>query len=134
VLVVIIALVGAYIPQAARFATAGLIQIDSSLEEAARMNGANKMRTIATITFPLLRPSLLSAWTLLFVFGTREVNEAVILSGPLSRPLSVLAWNYMESGSMRNAAVVGLLLTIVMAAGILIARYVFRVRLESPSL
>lgn len=134
VFLIMIALIGAYIPQAARFASAGLIQIDRSLEEAARMNGAGKLRTISTITFPLLRPSLLSAWTLLFIFATREVNEAVILSGPTSRPLSVLAWNYMESGSIRNAAVVGLFLTIVMAIGILFTRYILRVRLDSSNL
>lgn len=134
VILVMIALIGAYIPQAARFTTAGLIQIDRSLEEAARMNGAGKIRTIGTITFPLLRPALLSAWTLLFVFATREVNEAVILSGPTSRPLAVLAWNYMETGSIRNAAIVGLFLTLVMAVGILFARYVLRVRLDSSSL
>lgn len=134
VIVVAIALIGAYIPQAARFGSAGLIQIDRSLEEAARMNGANKLRTISTVTFPLLRPSLLSAWTLLFVFATREVNEAVILSGPKSRPLSVLAWNYVEQGSIRNAAVVGLFLTLVMAVGILFARFVLRAKLDSSNL
>jgi iron(III) transport system permease protein len=134
VVVVAIALIGAYIPQAARFGSAGLIQIDKSLEEAARMNGAGKLRTIFSVTFPLLRPSLLSAWTLLFVFATREVNEAVILSGPKSRPLSVLAWNYVEQGSIRNAAVVGLFLTIVMAVGILFARFVLRAKLDSSNL
>ncbi|KRA24284.1 hypothetical protein ASD65_07495 [Microbacterium sp. Root61] len=134
VILVMIALIGAYIPQAARFASAGLIQVDKSLEEAARMNGAGKLRTIMTVTFPLLKPALLSAWTLLFVFATREVNEAVILSGPKSRPLAVLAWNYVEQGSVRNAAVVGLLLTIVMAIGILFARLVLRAKLDSSNL
>ncbi|GGH42398.1 ABC transporter permease [Microbacterium album] len=134
IIVVAIALIGAYLPQAARFGSAGLIQIDKSLEEAARMNGAGKLRTITTVTFPLLRPSLLSAWTLLFVFATREVNEAVILSGPKSRPLSVLAWNYVEQGSIRNAAVVGLFLTLVMAVGILFARFALRARLDSSNL
>lgn len=133
-ILIMIALIGAYIPQAARFASAGLIQIDKSLEEAARMNGAGKARTIMTVTFPLLRPSLLSAWTLLFVFATREVNEAVILSGPKSRPLSVLAWNYVEQGSIRNAAVVGLFLTVVMMIGILFARVVLRAKLDSSNL
>ena len=134
VLLVMIALIGAYIPQAARFASAGLIQVDRSLEEAARMNGAGKLRTIFTVTLPLLRPALLSAWSLLFVFATREVNEAVILSGPKSRPLAVLAWNYVEQGSIRNAAVVGLFLTIVMAVGILFARFVLRAKLDSSNL
>jgi len=133
ILLVAIALIGAYIPHAARFSTAGLLQIDRSLEEAARMNGAGKLRTIRTITLPLLRPALLSAWTLLFIFTTREVNEAVILSGPTSRPLAVLAWNYMETGSVRNAAIVGLFLTVVMAVGILFARVILRVRLDSSS-
>ncbi len=134
VLLVAVALIGAYIAQAARFASAGLVQVDKSLEEAARMNGAGKIRTILTVTFPLLRPALLSAWTLLFVFATREVNEAVILSGPKSRPLSVLAWNYVEQGSIRNAAVVGLFLTVVMVIGILFARFVLRAKLDSSNL
>ncbi|MRH27760.1 ABC transporter permease subunit [Microbacterium sp. SYP-A9085] len=134
VFVVTIALIGAYMPHGARFASAGLIQIDRSLEEAARMNGASKLRMLFTVTFPLLRPSLLSAWTLLFVFATREVNEAVILSGPKSRPLSVLAWNYVEQGSLQQAAVVGLFLTVVMAVGILFARVVLRAKLDSSNL
>ena len=134
VFVLVIALVGAYMPQGARFASAGLIQIDRSLEEAARMNGAGKLRMLFTVTFPLLRPSLLSAWTLLFVFATREVNEAVILSGPKSRPLSVLAWNYVEQGSLQQAAVVGLFLTVVMAVGMLFARFVLRAKLDSSNL
>jgi len=134
IFVVMIALIGAYMPQGARFASAGLIQIDRSLEEAARMNGASKLRMLFTVTFPLLRPSLLSAWTLLFVFATREVNEAVILSGPKSRPLSVLAWNYAEQGSLQQAAVVGLFLTVVMAVGILFARFVLRAKLDSSNL
>ncbi len=134
IVIIMIALIGAYIPQAARFASAGLIQVDKSLEEAARMNGAGKLRTIMTVTFPLLRPALLSAWTLLFVFATREVNEAVILSGPKSRPLAVLAWNYVEQGSIRNAAVVGLFLTVVMVVGILFARFVLRAKLDSSNL
>jgi len=82
----------------------------------------------------LLKPALLSAWILLFVFSTREVNEAVILSGPRSRPLAVLAWNYVEQGSIRNAAVVGLFLTLVMIAGIVFARIVLRTKLDSSNL
>ena len=131
---IVIALIGVYVPQASRFASAGLIQIDKSLEEAARMSGAGKVRVIRTVTFPLIRPSLLSAWILLFVFAMREVNETVIIAGPRSRPLSVLAYNFIEAGSIRNSAVVGLLLTVVMVAGVLIARFAFRVRLDSSNL
>ncbi|WP_324274221.1 ABC transporter permease [Blastococcus brunescens] len=131
---IVVALVGVYIPHAARFASAGLIQIDKSLEEAGRMSGAGKLRVIRTITFPLLRPSLMSAWILLYVFAMREVDEAVIIAGPNSRPLAVLAFSFIEAGAIRNSAVIGLLLTLVMLTGVLIARMVFRVRLDSSSL
>ncbi|OMQ16681.1 hypothetical protein A7K94_0200845 [Modestobacter sp. VKM Ac-2676] len=131
---IVIALVGVYVPHASRFASAGLIQIDKSLEEAARMSGAGKLRVIRTVTFPLVRPSLLSAWILLFVFAMREVDETVIIAGPNSRPLAVLAFSFIEAGAIRNAAVIGLLLTIVMVAGVLLARVVLRVRIDSSSL
>jgi iron(III) transport system permease protein len=134
VALIVIALVGVYIPHASRFASAGLIQIDKSLEEAARMQGAGKLRVIRTITFPLVRPALMSAWILLFVFSMREVDEAVIIAGPNSRPLAVLAFSFIEAGAIRNSAVIGLLLTVVMLVGILIARVVFRVRLDSTRL
>jgi len=130
----LIALVGVYIPHASRFATTGLMQIDRSLEEAGRMSGAGKFRVIRTVSFPLVRPSLLSAWILLFVFSMREVNETVLLAGPNSRPLAVLAWDDVQAGSLREAAVVGLVLTLVMLAGVLIARFALRVRLDSSNL
>lgn len=134
VALLVIALVGVYMPHASRFATTGLIQIDRSLEEAGRMSGAGKFRVIRTVSFPLVRPSLLSAWILLFVFSMREVNETVVIAGPNSRPLSVLAWDYVQAGSLREAAVVGLVLTLVMLAGVLVARFVLRVRLDSSQL
>ncbi|WP_157814004.1 MULTISPECIES: iron ABC transporter permease [Microbacterium] len=130
----IITLVATYMPQATRFAATGLMQVDGSLEEAARMSGASKFRAITTVTMPLVAPSLMSAWVLLFIFSSREVNEAVIVAGPRSQPLSVLAWNYVENGSLNQAAVVGLLMSLVMLAGLILARYVFRVRLTSSQL
>jgi len=133
-LLLIVTLVGAYMPQATRFAATGLMQIDGSLEEAARMSGASKLRAIFTITMPILLPSLASAWVLLFIFSSREVNEAVIVAGPRSQPLSVLAWNYVEDGQLNQTAVVGLLMSLVMLAGLFVSRFVFRVRINSSQL
>ncbi|WP_345751046.1 ABC transporter permease [Microbacterium rhizophilus] len=130
----IITLVAAYMPQAARFAATGLMQVDGSLEEAARMNGASKIKAILTVTMPIVAPSLASSWVLLFIFSSREVNEAVIVAGPRSQPLSVLAWNYVEDGQLNQTAVVGLLMSLIMLAGLIISRFVFRVRINSSQL
>jgi len=124
--IIVIGLVGVFIPHAVRFASNGIMQIDRSLEEAARMSGAGKLRTITTITMPLLRPALLSAWILLFIIASREVNETIILAAVKTRPLAVVAWNFLSSGTIQQAAAGGLLLSIFMLIAVLIARFVFR--------
>ena len=134
VAILTIALVAGFMPTAMRFVSTGLMQIDPSLEEAARMSGAGRFRAVFTVTVPLMRPAILSAWTLLFIFSSREVNETVLLSGPSSRPLAVLAWNDIDASDPSAAAAIGLLLTLIMAAGILLARFVFRTRLDSSNL
>ena len=43
--------------------------------------------------------------------------------------LSVLSYNYLDYGDVPKAAVVGLIQTVLLAVGIVLGRYVFRVRL-----
>jgi iron(III) transport system permease protein len=43
--------------------------------------------------------------------------------------LSVLSWNYLDYGDVPKAAVVGLLQTLILGAGLFVGRFVFRVRL-----
>jgi iron(III) transport system permease protein len=54
------------------FVTAALMSIDSSLEEAGELMGANRRRILAKITFPLILPALLSGFIMTFskVMGT----------------------------------------------------------------
>lgn len=129
-----ITLIASYMPQATRFTATGLMQIDGSLEEAARMSGAGRFKAVRTITAPLMAPALTSAWVLLFVFSSRMVDDAVLVAGPRSQPLSVLAWNYSQNGELNRTAVVGLLMSLVMVAGLLLARLAFRVKVSSSQL
>jgi iron(III) transport system permease protein len=54
------------------FVTAALMSIDSSLEEAGELMGANRSRILRKITFPLVLPALLSGFIMTFskVMGT----------------------------------------------------------------
>lgn len=134
VAILAIALVTTFLPTAMRFVSTGLMQIDPSLEEAARMSGASQLRAALTVTVPLMRPAILSVWSLLFIFASREVNETVLLAGPNSRPLAVLAWNDIDASDPSSAATIGLLLTLIMAGGMALAQFVFRTRLDSSNL
>jgi iron(III) transport system permease protein len=117
-----------YLAHAVRIAGNGLGQLDPSLEEAAQINGASPMRAVGSIVMPLLRPSLFAAFVLIFVFSVREVNTAILLYSPSSLLLSVLAWNYIADGTVAQAAVVGMLQTIMMVAGIVLARVLLGVQ------
>lgn len=132
--ILLIAYVASYIPHAARLTANGLMQIDKSLEEASTINGARLGRTLRRVTFPLTKPALLSAWVLIFIFTVREINAAIILYSPRSNVLSVLTWDYIESGVVRNAAVVGILQTLLLLTGVFLARFVFRVKLTSTAI
>jgi len=117
-----IALVAHYIAHTVRIAGNGLTQIDVSLEEAAQINGASRPRVLWSVVAPLLRPSIFSAFILIYVFTVREVNTSILLYSPSSLLLSVLSWNYMADGSLAEAAVVGMIQTVLMVAGIVLAR------------
>lgn len=56
--------------------------LDSSLEEAAQVLGASPRQTFTEITFPLLRPALISASTLIFLFSFTSFGVILILGGP----------------------------------------------------
>jgi iron(III) transport system permease protein len=126
--IIALALIAHYVSHAVRIVGNGFGQLDASLEEAARMSGATRPRVLRTIAAPLLRPSLISAFLLIYVFTVREVNTTIILYSPTSLVLSVLAWNYLADGTFAQAAVVGVIQTMLMVAGIIIARFIFGIR------
>jgi iron(III) transport system permease protein len=75
---------------------------------------------------PLIRPSVFSAFILIFVLTMRELNVAVTLSTPNTPVLSVVAWNYSSSALTKSAAV-GLLQLAIMLVGMGVLRAAFRI-------
>ncbi len=69
---------------------------------------------------PLIKPSLLASWILVFIFSVREIGAAVMLYGPDSAVLSVLTWDSLDQGDAQNAAILGLIQTVFMVIGIIL--------------
>ena len=118
-----IGLVSVSLTHAVRLISNGFHQIDTSLEEASAVCGASRGRTLWSVLVPLIRPSVFSAFTLIFVLTLRELNVAVVLYSPSSTVLSVVAWNYSES-ALTKAAAIGVLQVAVMFVGIGVLRLV----------
>ena len=91
------------------------------LEEAGRILGASRMRTLRDITAPLLGPSLVATWCFVFVAVVRELSAAVILFTSETKVLSVLIFDLKESGDLAAIAVLGLTMLVLTAAVIVLA-------------
>jgi len=68
----------AYLVVAAALAS----RVEPDLERAARMSGAGRLVVLRTITLPLLRPALLGAAVVVFVFGLNAFGVPAVLGTP----------------------------------------------------
>jgi thiamine transport system permease protein len=63
--------------------------IDPRSEEAARMLGASGLRTFREVTWPLLRPAVTSAASIVFLFTVTSFGVVLLLGGPRDTTLEV---------------------------------------------
>jgi iron(III) transport system permease protein len=93
--------------------------LSPELEEAGRILGASRLRTLKDVTAPLLGPSLVATWCFIFVAVIRELSAAVILFTSETKVLSVLIFDLKESGDLGAIAVLGLTMLLLTAAVII---------------
>jgi iron(III) transport system permease protein len=93
------------LPLGVRTLAGVVLQIDKSLEECARVCGADWVYQMRTITLPLLRPGVLAAWLLIFMACVRELGTSVFLMGPNAKVIapSIVA-AFASSGTELTAA------------------------------
>jgi iron(III) transport system permease protein len=71
-----------YAPYVYMFTSAALRNMDPSLEEAAEVAGAGPLRTLATVTFPLIAPAILSGMLLSFIIMLGIYGIPAVLGAP----------------------------------------------------
>ncbi|RPJ51113.1 MAG: iron ABC transporter permease, partial [Chloroflexi bacterium] len=82
-------------------------QLDPRLEAAARVLGASPLRTFWEVTLPLLRPALLAALLLVFMFDFTSFGVILLLGGPRFSTIEVEI--YIQALQMLNLPLAGLL-------------------------
>ena len=107
--ILMIAYFSRFIGFGVRQAKNALGQVSGDLTEAARIGGASPLRAFWDVLVPIIRPSLLSLWTVLFIFIFMEISATILLYTPDTRTLSTVLWNYMGSGSQTRAFAVAVL-------------------------
>ncbi len=123
------------LPAAYQQLQAAFRSLSPDLEDAARVLGATRLRTLRDVTAPLLGPSLIATWCFIFVAVVRELSAAIILFTSQTKVLSVLIFDLKESGDLAAIAVLGLtmlvLTTVVIVAANRIPGFSGGVRLRN---
>lgn len=112
-LVIVLAYVLRYMPQALRSSESALNQLSPSLEEASLISGKTSWQTFWKITFPLILPGLLAGGALVFLSSIKELPATLLLRPPGFDTLAVRVWMWSNDGFYLQAAPAALSLVII---------------------
>jgi iron(III) transport system permease protein len=116
-----------YAPYVYMFTAAALRNMDPALEEAAEISGASAARTMATVTFPLILPAIISGMLLSFVVMLGIYGVPAVLGGPANLSMLttyIFALTAWSPPLYNTAAAVAVILMIVTGLMVLIQQKV----------
>jgi iron(III) transport system permease protein len=95
--------------------------IHPELEEASRILGASRLRTLKLITAPLLRTSVIATWCFVFIGTIRELSATILLTTANTKLVSVIIYDLNESGDLGAISVLGIMLLVASFTVVFIA-------------
>jgi iron(III) transport system permease protein len=113
--IIALAMTTRYLAFSSRATTSALIQVHGELEEASQMAGAPWSRTLRRITVPLLAPAMINVFLWVAVHAMQELSMALMLYSPDSIVVSTVIWGMWQNGKTADAAVLGVVLSLLSA-------------------
>jgi iron(III) transport system permease protein len=98
--------------------------VSAELEDAGRILGARRLRTLKDITAPLLRSGVIAAWCFIFIGVMRELSAAIMLFTAETKVVPVVIYDLNESGDLGAISVLGITVLVATFAVTLIANRV----------
>ena len=122
--ILLIAYVTRFIPFTVRTANASLRQVHEVLERAARISGATWLRTMRSITLPLIKSGLLVGWILVFIQAMRELSASILLYSRGNQTMAVAIYNLYDEGFFPTTCALATLTLIVTLAAVWVVRII----------
>ena len=91
------------------------------LEEASRILGASRLKSLWDITARLLRTSLVATWCFVFIGVIRELSATIMLTTANTKVVSVIIYDLNESGDLGAISALGITLLLITFAVVLAA-------------
>ena len=120
--ILVMGLVVSYISFGTRLMNSAIMQIQEELEQAAYVAGAGTMRTLFTITLPLLFPAFAAGWIWVAVHALRSFSIPIMLASRDNEVFAILLWEYWDEGSASLSSALGVLMILVLVPMTLLLR------------
>jgi len=119
--IIFLAYVTKELPVGYQQVASSLKAVHPELEEAGRIFGATRLRTLVDITAPLIRNGVIATWLLIFIGSIRELSATILLFTAKTKTISVTMFDLRESNDWGPIAVLSvtmLAITFAMVAAI----------------
>ncbi len=119
--ILIVAYLIKYLMMGMRTVVSAMRQIHQSLEEAAFISGARWLRCFFTVTLPLIAPSVVAGWFLIFMPSFYELTMSTLLYSSTTKTIGYELFTYQTYHSQQTASAIAtaILLLVILVNGIL---------------
>ena len=118
--IIIVSYLVKYMTMSVRTIAAALSQVHISLEEAALNSGANWLSCCKDIIIPLIAPSVIAGWFLIFMPSFYELTMSLLLYGSDTKTIGVLLYELQTYADTQNASVLSVIILAIVLIGNLI--------------
>lgn len=113
------------LPFTSRTGIAALLQIDRSLEEAARVQGIGWWKRMVQIIIPMSRSGLVAGMLLTFITAMRELSLIILILTPSTMVMTGLIFGYQSEDQSQHAGAVTLILVLIIIGANMVVRRFF---------
>lgn len=90
-----------------------LKSVHPELEDASRIFGATRLRTLVDITAPLIRNGMIATWMFIFIGSVRELSATILLFTANTKTISVTMFDLRESNDWGPIAVLSVTMLMI---------------------
>jgi iron(III) transport system permease protein len=111
--IIFLAYVTKELPVGYQQVASSLKSVHPELEDASRIFGATRLRTLWDITAPLIRNGVIATWLFIFIGSIRELSATILLFTARTKTISVTMFDLRESNDWGPIAVLSITMLVI---------------------
>ncbi len=111
--ILLIAYITKGLPFASKSTLSSFLQVDSELEEVARVSGASWIRQFYSIILPLIKPGILVAWMIVFCITLTELGASIVLFSYGNEVIGTVMYSLWDDAWISRVSAIAIITMII---------------------